>query len=298
MCLTKNNSELWVSSGKLIIIINPDTLETIDRLEGARMAINSMVTDDKYVWISERNLATITQFDVETRQKVHKFTLNAENLLNFNIYSLSNDANIDRMDASGEQVVDSERSSESLPYKDEGELLNSNVLMKASLCKKPSLSDTTFHISDQRNNLGEDASTSVHYRKPTIHNLNISKIRSLLYHQGMLYVGRGCGDILIVNVNDKTHCTESNVSASLGKVVAQFTVDMGYEDFQKSITSLLLLDNQQIISSVRMEPSRSKISNIEIGRTSRQIGDTNCYHLFVFQVWGEVEFEEFYRKVS
>lgn len=89
MTFTRNNTELWVGSGNMIIIINPDTYEILEQIQALRMKkhhlISCMATDGSSVWLSDRKSSIITQWDVETRTKLLKLQCNMENPLNQNL---------------------------------------------------------------------------------------------------------------------------------------------------------------------------------------------------------------------
>ena len=88
MTFTKNNKELWVGSGNVIVIIQPDTFEIIKRikaLKSPRALISSMVSDGIYVWTTDRKTSVVIQWNIETREHVFKFQCNVENPLNRNL---------------------------------------------------------------------------------------------------------------------------------------------------------------------------------------------------------------------
>jgi len=97
MCLTKNSTELWVGSGNMIVILNPESLTIIDRIQAlktTRSLISSLVTNNKYIWSADWKNANIVQWCVATRQKLYTFKCNIENPLGKNLILINDSSSI------------------------------------------------------------------------------------------------------------------------------------------------------------------------------------------------------------
>ena len=76
MTLTRFNTELWVGSGNMMVIVNPESLTVTERikvLRTARSLITAIVTDEENVWVADRRSSIITQWCVKTRSLLYSF---------------------------------------------------------------------------------------------------------------------------------------------------------------------------------------------------------------------------------
>lgn len=81
MVLTRNQTELWIGSGNMIVIVDPNTYAIIDHIEAAKPNRQALaITSDgvNYVWNCERSMSFIVQWDVETRSKMCEYQCNIE----------------------------------------------------------------------------------------------------------------------------------------------------------------------------------------------------------------------------
>ena len=108
---------------------------------------------------------------------------------------------------------------------------------------------------------------------------SINRVTSLLIVNGTLWVGRGVGDVLTVNVNS----TGNDVSH--GHVFAQLVADnlLGYENGQ--VDELVNSGSNKVVCLRRLEPTRGSLNNEE--------RCTERYQLVVWEAWGDSEFKRF-----
>ncbi|XP_066918410.1 leucine-rich repeat serine/threonine-protein kinase 1-like isoform X2 [Clytia hemisphaerica] len=83
MSLTRNNTELWVGSGSLIVIVDPHSNTIKEHIETTIRTnrLISLMTSDEFdnMWTCERGMSFVTQWDVASRTKLWEFQCNIEN---------------------------------------------------------------------------------------------------------------------------------------------------------------------------------------------------------------------------
>lgn len=108
---------------------------------------------------------------------------------------------------------------------------------------------------------------------------SINRVTALLLVNGTLWVGRGVGDILTVNVNS------ANNGLPPGHVFAQLESDnlLGYQNGQ--VDEIVTSGMSKIVCLRRLELDR--------GSTTNEDQFTERYQLTVWEAWGETEFRRF-----
>ena len=108
---------------------------------------------------------------------------------------------------------------------------------------------------------------------------SINRVTALLLVNGTLWVGRGVGDILTVNVNS------ANNGLLPGHVFAQLESDnlLGYQNGQ--VDEIVTSGTSKIVCLRRLELDR--------GNTTNEDQFTERYQLTVWEAWGETEFRRF-----
>lgn len=108
---------------------------------------------------------------------------------------------------------------------------------------------------------------------------SINRVTALLLVNGTLWVGRGVGDILTVNVNS------ANNGLPPGHVFAQLESDnlLGYQNGQ--VDEIVTSGTSKIVCLRRLELDR--------GNTTNEDQFTERYQLTVWEAWGETEFRRF-----
>ena len=108
---------------------------------------------------------------------------------------------------------------------------------------------------------------------------SINRVTSLLLVNGTLWVGRGVGDVLTVNVNTTNH------DLPLGYVFAQLESDnqLDYENGQ--VDEIVNSGPNKVVCLRRLESARGSQSNEE--------RFTERYQLVVWEAWGDTEFKRF-----
>ncbi|XP_067017125.1 leucine-rich repeat serine/threonine-protein kinase 1-like isoform X3 [Acropora muricata] len=148
----------------------------------------------------------------------------------------------------------------------------------------PSLMGSQRRKSQRRKMNENESSTDTNKpwaRRPRLKILagSINRVTSLLIVNGALWVGRGVGDVLTVNVNS----TGNDVSH--GHVFAQLVADnlLGYENGQ--VDELVNSGSNKVVCLRRLEPTRGSLNNEE--------RCTERYQLVVWEAWGDSEFKRF-----
>lgn len=108
---------------------------------------------------------------------------------------------------------------------------------------------------------------------------SINRVTSLLLVNGTLWIGRGTGDVLTMNVNS------ANNDAPLGHVFAQLESDnlLGYENGQ--VDEIVNSGTNKVVCLRRLEPAR--------GSTGNEDRFMERYQLVVWEAWGDTEFRRF-----
>lgn len=155
--------------------------------------------------------------------------------------------------------------------------------------RAPSLMGSQKRKSQRRKSLNEndnESSAATDTNKPwagrprlKILAGSINRVTSLLIVNGSLWVGRGVGDVLTVNVNS------TNNDVSHGHVFAQLVADnlLGFENGQ--VDEIVNSGSNKVVCLRRLEPTRGSLSNEE--RCKER------YQLVVWEAWGDSEFKRF-----
>ena len=139
---------------------------------------------------------------------------------------------------------------------------------------------------ENNNNYNNDNKTPPSFSKPwagrprlRILAGSINRVTALLLVNGTLWVGRGVGDILTVNVNS------ANNGLPPGHVFAQLESDnlLGYQNGQ--VDEIVTSGTSKIVCLRRLELDR--------GSTTNEDQFTERYQLTVWEAWGETEFRRF-----
>lgn len=124
-------------------------------------------------------------------------------------------------------------------------------------------------------------STKPWARRPRLRILagSINRVTALLLVNGTLWIGRGVGDILTVNVNSADN------GLPPGHVFAQLESDnlLGYQNGQ--VDEIVTSGTSKIVCLRRLELDR--------GSTTNEDQFTERYQLTVWEAWGETEFRWF-----
>ena len=134
---------------------------------------------------------------------------------------------------------------------------------------------------NNNNNNVPPTSTKPWARRPRLRILagSINRVTALLLVNGTLWIGRGVGDILTVNVNSADN------GLPPGHVFAQLETDnlLGYQNGQ--VDEIVTSGTSKIVCLRRLELDR--------GSTTNEDQFTERYQLTVWEAWGETEFRRF-----
>lgn len=113
---------------------------------------------------------------------------------------------------------------------------------------------------------------------------SINRVTSLLLVNGSLWIGRGVGDVLTVNVNS------ANNDLPLGYVFAQLESDnlLGYENGQ--VDEIVNSGTNKVVCLRRLEPTRQNAASED--------RFTERYQIVVWEAWGDLEFRKFTRQLN
>ena len=113
---------------------------------------------------------------------------------------------------------------------------------------------------------------------------SMNRVTSLLLVNGSLWIGRGVGDVLTVNVNS------ANNDLPLGYVFAQLESDnlLGYENGQ--VDEIVNSGTNKVVCLRRLEPARQNAADED--------RFTERYQIIVWEAWGDSEFRKFRRQLN
>ena len=113
---------------------------------------------------------------------------------------------------------------------------------------------------------------------------SMNRVTSLLLVNGSLWIGRGVGDVLTVNVNS------ANNDLPLGYVFAQLESDnlLGYENGQ--VDEIVNSGTNKVVCLRRLEPTRQNAADED--------RFTERYQIIVWEAWGDSEFRKFRRQLN
>lgn len=150
--------------------------------------------------------------------------------------------------------------------------------------RAPSLMSSTKRKSQRRRETNEDNKsqpTKPWAARPRLRILagSINRVTALLLVNGTLWIGRGIGDVLTMNVNS------ANNDLPLGHVFAQLESDnlLGYENGQ--VDEIVNSGTDKVVCLRRLETPRGSIDTEDRGMER--------YQLVVWEAWGDAEFRKF-----
>ena len=125
-----------------------------------------------------------------------------------------------------------------------------------------------------------------------------NRVTALLLVEGTLWVGRGAGDILTVNVDDERQCS----ACPYGRVMARLHSDNFVDYTNGQVDDIVHSGGNKVICCRRLEAVRTRESTDEkaakessMSSPSRSSDDsfTERYQLVEWEAWGVKEFQQF-----
>ncbi|XP_048583428.1 leucine-rich repeat serine/threonine-protein kinase 1 isoform X2 [Nematostella vectensis] len=119
---------------------------------------------------------------------------------------------------------------------------------------------------------------------------SMNKVMTVQMVGGVLWVGRGRGDILVINVDpDAKEC-------EYGEVLAQLEIDNNMDYSNGQMDEIIITGNDKVVCLRRLEPMRTrKLASLDTPQYSPYNADpsTERYQVIVLEAWGRSEFQAF-----
>ena len=341
MVFTKNNKELWVASGNSIAIIDVPNLQLVEQIKVftlPRHMVTQLVTDGERVWSTDRKSSIVYQWDVATRKKQFKFDCDvACNAKGFVLAQAISDRLFEEITDSPPmspkveknfEVIAEEREVEEYPKKtmtiarNDGPinlLKISPLIIKAT--RKMHLQPSIL-FSQKKRKLGKKVRTRHFEAEPVCHvrpragaysDTSVRLGPMLLIGDG-LWVGRGVGDILIINIrkplsNVVTTSVQYTAKAKnnpfiFGEVMCHLEDEHGKQpNILKEVTQLRKCGRNQVVSALRVESKQERFrERLSTGGTLRrepsQEKTIDNFKLLLFEAWQRADFEKFSGNLS
>jgi len=212
MTITNNKKELWIGSGNQIVIFDLKSRFITAHLKIAknvnlRNSLASLMCSDgvNTVWTSIWKSGYITEWDVKRRTKVYEYYCSDKSPLNTMVqFKADTFAGLQRapsLEERNEQVTGN-------THKNGGATssMRKDDLAEASLYKRPSLQfpSRTYvrHPSSgsKMSSTQYDADITSQLEKDKVKHMFNSFVTSMRHTPGLLWMGRTCGDILIIDL--------------------------------------------------------------------------------------------------
>ena len=343
MVFTKKGQELWAASGNSIAIIDVQNLQLIGQIRVfslVRQFVTQLISDGERVWTVDKKSSIVYQWDVQTRKKLFKFdcdlTCNAKGMVLAQAVSdslfeeITDSPPLSKRNQSPPDIIPEEKTPETFqenaaspPSRSQNSSVNllqiSPLLAKATrkLHMQPSIlfspkkrklgkkirnrQNDTESVSQLRPRAGAYSNTSVH-------------IGPILLVGDTLWIGRGVGDILVINIREPLSNTVAtsvryndknrNDPVIFGEVLCHLEDEQGKQaNYLKEVTQLRKCGRNHVVSTMRVESKEEK--NREIVRSrgglQREWSEekvTDNFKLLIYEAWQTSDFEKFCQNLN
>jgi len=342
MVFTKNGKELWTASGNSIAIIDAQNLQLIQQIRVfslARQMVTQLVTDGNRVWSIDRKSSIVYQWDVETRTKQFKFdcdlACNVKGMIlaqavSDSLFEESSDSPPISRKIEHKPVAIAEKDGSEMAVKEEDPpakpgtpsinlLKISPLLIKATrkahlqpsvlfTPKKRKLGKIIRKIHAENESLSQVRPRAGAYSNTSLH------IGPILMVDDTLWIGRGEGDILVINVRGPTSKQlttnvgyakkKKNDPAIFGEVLCHLEDEQGKQtNYVKDIVQLRKCGRNEVVSAMRFESKQNR--NREqyntgggLQREPSQEKVADNFKLLMFEAWRTSDFERFSQNLA
>lgn len=340
MVFTKHGKELWVASGNSIAIIDVSNLQLIQQIKVfalARQMVTQLVTDDERVWTIDRKSSIIYEWDVENRKKQFEFDCDVEsNARGCVLVQAISDRLFEEITDSPPMSLKNRRATVVTSNVIEEnnkplDLLQPNVEPPINLLKiSPSLIKATKKLhaqpsimfSQRKKKLGKkmrtmhyDSGTASQLRsRTTAYNDTSMRLGPLLLVGDTLWVGRGVGDILVINIKKPSSGMVStsidykekakNMPFVFGEVLCHLEDEQGKQPhILKETTQLLKIGKNHVVTAIRVESKHDRFTerlntNRTMRKDSTQDRSSEYFKLSIFEAWQRSDLERFSGNLS
>lgn len=308
-CMTfVGSQQLWCGCGNTITVIDSKELRVLQHIPVfvKRMAlVNELVSNGKRVWGVGRQLSCVMEWDVTTFTLVHVFNCNTIDPTDEII--ISDPKLVEDLfdpDSRPKAVTVSEGTSSPLTETERGFNVE-NDPVKVQTTSTPFSQRTTrktlrgIHPRARVKNMKE-AQTNMKQRITNTRDLVLRKHQgstrttSLVIVDNTLWVGRGMGDVLVVDIKGEEHH---------GKVLARLSTEQSEKYGNRSYNKLMAVAGEYVVSSQWLEPvdiRKSTISGTQ-GLSSRvptKTGEVAHQSITIWKAWNHEGIMDFMTRRS
>jgi len=307
-CVTfVGDRQLWCGCGNTITVIDSQELKVLKHIPVfvRRMAlVNELVSNGKRVWGGGRQLSCVMEWDVETFSLRHIFNCNSidptDEIVVADPRNVEELIDPDNLSTKSGTIVGGATtpSSEEATTKDGFNVENDPVKMQTG--------STPFSQRTTRKTLRDirprDRVRNIVDRPPTSRkriattrdivlrkHLGSTRTTSLVIVETTLWVGRGMGDVLVIDISDKEEH---------GKVLSRLSTEQCEKYGNRSYNNLVGVAGEYVVSSQWLEPVNMKKSG-NVG------GAAGCKQMFkahqaitVWKAWNYQKISEFMSRRS
>ena len=300
-CMTfVGSQQLWCGCGNTITVIDSQELKVLKHIPVfvRRMAlVNELVSNGKRVWGVGRQLSCVMEWDVETFSLKHIFNCNSIDPTDEIV--ISDPRNVeelidpDNLPSKSGTIVGgaSTPSSEEAVAKNGFNVENNPVKMQTS--STPFSQRTTRKtLRDIRprsrvKNMADRPPTS-RVRIATTRDIVLRKhlgstrTTSLVIVESTLWVGRGMGDVLVIDISDKDEH---------GKVLARLSTEQCEKYGNRSYNNLVGVAGEYVVSSQWLEPVNMRKTGGNVGGAKQMFKAHQA--ITVWKAWNHQKISEF-----
>ena len=280
-----NGNMLWCGCGNTIVVFDIDKMEKVKEFSVFKnrfYLVKQLVAHRDRVWVRGRQIASVKEYNALTYEEICQF-------------------NCEEIDPTGKVIkeavsMEEDPRDEDIPFPELPEEPGSDLQQPAN-GHVPQ-----FQVEPEPNRLRHGPQpfsqaapvTSLRNRRKRLHSIIISKsdlktkhhggtrVTSLLLVKDCMWVGRGMGDVLVINISG---------GENHGRVLARLALDDTESYGKKSNHTLVLVNNQFVVGAQYLEPVFYKVGGVGSEATPRQ-------QITVWEAWNKAKISHFNQRMK
>ena len=279
-----NGNKLWCGCGNTIVVFDIEKMEKVKEFpvfKNRFYLVKQLVAHKDRVWVRGRQIASVKEYDATTYQEICQF-------------------NCEEIDPTGKVIkeaasMEEDPKDEDIPFPEPGEA--------AELPPPANGHVPQFQVESEPTRLRHGPQpfsqvapmTSLRHRRKRLHSIIISKsdlktkhhggtrVTSLLLVKDCMWVGRGMGDVLVLNISG---------GENHGRVLARLALDDTESYGKKSNHTLVLVNNQFVVGAQYLEPVFYKVGGV--GRPE----SVPRQQITVWEAWNKAKISHFNQRMK
>ena len=281
-----NGNRLWCGCGNTIVVFDIEKMEKVKEFpvfKNRFYLVKQLVAYKDRVWVRGRQIASVKEYNATTYEEICQF-------------------NCEEIDPTGKIIkeavsVEEDPRDEEIPFPEPGEPMDAPGLLQPANGHVPQ-----FDVESEPTRLRHGPQpysqvaplTSLRNRRKRLHSIIISKtdlktkrhggtrVTSLHLVKDCMWVGRGMGDVLVVDVSE---------GENHGCVLARLALDDTESYGKKSNHTLVLVNNQYVVGAQYLEPVFYKVGGVGSESQPRQ-------QLTVWEAWDRTRISQFNQRMK